>query len=106
MAGEPLTALIGAYEPGPAGLRALMPLAGMSLIEQQARRASTAGATHILLLVEEISPELVAVVARLRDDGLTVGMAEGIDVAADALAEQRVLLIADGCLPEPRVLDI
>jgi hypothetical protein len=104
MAGEPLTALIGAYEPGPAGLRALMPLAGMSLIEQQARRASTAGATHILLLVEEISPELVAVVARLRDDGLTVGMAEGIDVAADALAEQRVLLIADGCLPEPRVL--
>jgi hypothetical protein len=104
MAGEPLTALIGAYEPGPAGLRALMPLAGMTLVEQQARRASTAGATHILLLVEEISPELAAAIGRLRDDGLTIGMAEGIDVAADALAEQRVLLIADGCLPEPRVL--
>lgn len=104
MAGEPLTALIGAYEPGPAGLRALLPLAGMTLVEQQARRAASAGATHILLLVEEISPELVAVIGRLRDDGLTIGMAEGIDVAADALAEQRVLLIADGCLPEPRVL--
>ncbi|WP_404712791.1 hypothetical protein [Sphingomonas sp. MMS24-J13] len=104
MAGEPLTALIGAYEPGPAGLRALMPIAGMTLVEQQARRASTAGATHILLLVEEVSPDLVAAVGRLRSDGLTVGMAEGIDVAADALAEQQVLVIADGCLPEPRVL--
>jgi hypothetical protein len=104
MAGEPLTALIGAYEPGPAGLRALLPLAGMTLVEQQARRAASAGATHILLLVEEIPPELVAVIGRLRDDGLTIGMAEGIDVAADALTEQRVLLIADGCLPEPRVL--
>jgi hypothetical protein len=100
MAGEPLTALIGAYEPGPMGLRALMPLAGATLVEQQARRAAAAGATHILLLVEEVPPELAAAVQRLRQDGLAVGMAEGIDIAADALAEQTVLLVADACLAD------
>jgi hypothetical protein len=104
MAGEAFTALIGAYEPGPAGLRALMPLAGATLVEQQARRAALAGADHILLLVDEVSSDLAAAIARLRHDGLTVGMAQGIDVAADALADQEVLLIADACLPEPRIL--
>jgi hypothetical protein len=104
MAGEPLTALIGAYEPGLAGLRALMPLAGATLVEQQARRAVAAGATHVLLLVEEVPPDLVDAVQRLRHDGVTIGMAEGIDAAADALSDQNVLLIADACLPDPDLL--
>lgn len=104
MAGEPLTALIGAYEPGPEGLRALMPLAGATLIEHQARRAVAAGAQHVLLLIDAVTPNLAAAIARLRQDGVTVGMAEGIDVAADALADQRVLLIADACLSDPAIM--
>lgn len=104
MTGEAITALIGAYEPGPAGLRALIPLAGATLVEQQARRAFAAGAGHVLLLIEEVTPELAAAIGRLRLDGLEIGMVAGIDAAADALADQVVLLIADACLPETDVL--
>jgi hypothetical protein len=104
MDGEAPTALIGAYEPGPAGLRALVPLAGATLVEQQVRRAITAGAAQVLLLVDEQPAELIAAIQRLRHDGLAVGVVEGIDAAADALAGQKVLLIADACLPEPLVL--
>lgn len=104
MDGEVPTALIGAYEPGPAGLRALVPLAGATLVEQQVRRAVTAGAGHVLLLVDEQPAELIAAIQRLRHDGLAVGVVQGIDAAADALTGQKVLLIADACLPEPLVM--
>jgi len=55
MEGDGPTALIGAYEPGPGpgGLRALLPLAGMSVVEHQARRAIEAGAGRVLLLIDE-----------------------------------------------------
>ena len=104
MAGEELTALIGAYEPGPGGLRALLPLAGATLLEHQARRAAAAGAGHILLLIDEMPPGLAEALARLRQDGLQVGLAVGIDAAADALLDQNVLLIADACLPDTALL--
>lgn len=98
-----LTALIGAYEPGPGegGLRALVPLAGAPLIEHQVRRAIAAGAGQALLIVENVPPELADVVGRLRRDGVRVGTVEDIGAAADALqADVAVLLIADACLPE------
>ncbi len=102
MLGDGPTALIGAYEPGPGpgGLRALQPLAGMSVIEYQARRAAEAGAARILLLIDEAPVELSEAIARLRSDGIQTGMVQGIDQAADALAQDdKVLLIAEGCLP-------
>ncbi len=107
MEGRGATALIGAYEPGPGpgGLRALLPLAGMSLVEHQARRAVDAGAARILLLVDESPPELTATILRLRHDGITAGTARGIDQAADAIdADEDVLLIAEACLPEVALL--
>ena len=103
MEGEGPTALIGAYEPGPGpgGVRALAPLAGMSLIEHQARRAVEAGAARVLLLIDEAPGELLETVARLRHDGIPTGMARGIDQAADALgADEAVLLVAESCLPD------
>lgn len=107
MEGEGPTALIGAYEPGPGpgGLRALLPLAGMSVIEHQARRAVEAGAAKILLLIDEAPPELSEAIARLRQDGIQTGMAQGIDQAADAVGQdETVLLIAEACLPEVGLL--
>ena len=107
MEGEGPTALIGAYEPGPGpgGLRALLPLAGMSVVEHQARRAVEAGAARVLLLIDEGPGELLEAVARLRHDGIQTGMAHGIDQAADAVGEdETVLLIAEACLPEVGLL--
>src|SRR6187402_770885 len=107
MEGDGPTALIGAYEPGqgPGGLRALAPLAGMSVIEHQARRAVEAGAGRVLLLIDEAPPELSEAIARLRQDGIQTGMAHGIDQAADALGpDEAVLLIAEACLPDVGLL--
>lgn len=107
MEGEGPTALIGAYEPGPGpgGLRALLPLAGMSVIEHQARRAVEAGAARVLLLIDEGPGELLEAVARLRHDGIQTGIAHGIDQVADAIGQdETVLLIAEACLPEVGLL--
>ena len=101
------TALIGAYEPGPGpgGLRALLPLAGMSVVEHQARRAVEAGAGRVLLLIDEGPAELLEAIGRLRHDGIQTGMAQGIDQVADAIAQDEiVLLIAEACLPEVGLL--
>jgi len=101
------TALIGAYEPGPGpgGLRALLPLAGMSVVEHQARRAVEAGAARVLLLIDDAPVELSEAMARLRHDGIQTGMARGIDQTADALGQdETVLLIAEACLPEVGLL--
>jgi len=107
MEGEGPTALIGAYEPGPGpgGLRALLPLAGMCVLEHQVRRAMEAGAARVLLLIDEAPSELSEAIARLRHDGIQTGMAQGIDQAADALAaDEKVLLIAEACLPDVGLL--
>lgn len=95
-----LTALIAAYhesdEPG-GPLRAVLPLAGRSLIERQARLAAQAGAQRILVLVERVPTELAAAVDRLRGAGLTVGLARSAAEAAEELEDDEpLLLIADG----------
>ena len=95
-----LAALISAYhesaEPG-GTLRALLPLAGRTLIERQAKLAANAGAQRILVLVERVPPELLAAVDRLRADGLVVGLARNAaDAAEDVDPTDAVLLFADG----------
>lgn len=102
-------ALIGAYDAvaGPGGLRALLPLAGAPLVEHQARRAVAAGASRILLLVDEIPAELVAVVERLRQDGIGTAFCQGIDRVADALEpDGRLLILCDACLPDEHLLGL
>lgn len=95
-----LAALIAAYhesdEPGGA-LRAILPLAGRTLIERQVRLAAGAGATQILVLVERLPPELVAAIDRLRGDGIKVAIARNTAEAAEAVdPSERLLLVADG----------
>ena len=60
-------ALIGAYqEDDSGGLRALLPLAGRSLIEYQVRCAAAAGAAPIVVMVERVPQALQDTFERLR----------------------------------------
>ncbi len=71
-------ALIAAYqdaEDGVAGLRAMLPMAGRSLLEHQVRRAIEAGASHAVVLVERVPAELSAALDRLKRDGIAVRLA-------------------------------
>jgi hypothetical protein len=99
-----MTALIAAYheseEPG-RPLRAALPLAGRTLVERQARLAAAAGARKIALIAETMPSELLAAVDRLRGAGFTVTMARDGREAAEAIdADERLLLIADGCIAD------
>jgi hypothetical protein len=95
-----LTALISAYqesdEPG-GPLRAVLPLAGRTLVERQAKLAALAGARKILILVERVSPDLLAAVDRLRREGLTIMLARSAEEAAEQVdPADPLLLVADG----------
>lgn len=95
-----LVALISAYqesdEPGGA-LRAVLPLAGRTLIERQAKLAATVGARKVLVLVERVAPELLAAIDRLRREGLPVALARSAAEAAELVDPgDPLLLVADG----------
>ena len=94
-------ALIGAYqEDDSGGLRALLPLAGRTLIEYQARCAAAAGAAPIVVLCERVPPALHEALERLRLDGLgVVAVSDGEEAAARFEAGALVLLIGDGIAP-------
>jgi len=96
-----LAALIGAYhEAGEAGvLRAVLPLAGRTVIERQARLAAAAGATRIVLVAERMPIELVSAIDRLRRARLPVEVARSAEEAAETIdPDDRLLLIADGAV--------
>ena len=96
-----LAALIAAYhESGEAGaLRAVLPLAGRTLVERQARLAARAGATRIVVLVERLPAELGAALERLRRDRLPIHVARDVEEAAEAIEPaDRLLLIGDGAI--------
>ena len=68
-----LGALISAYhEDDEGGLRALVPLAGRTLVEYQARCASAIGAAPIVVMVERIPAALNEAFERLRGEGIIV----------------------------------
>jgi hypothetical protein len=101
-----LGALIAAYqEDDQDGLRALLPLAGQSLIEYQVRCAAAAGAAPILVLVERLPAGLNEAFERLRLDGLNVlAVSDGIEAASRFEAGALVLLLGDGIVPPPRLI--
>ena len=98
-------ALIAAYqeaEEGAAGLRAMLPMAGRSLLEHQVRRAIEAGASHAVVLVERVPAELSAALDRLKRDGIAVRLArDPMDAADHFHPEEAVLLVADGLVAAP-----
>jgi hypothetical protein len=94
-------ALIGAYQENDGGgLRALLPLAGRTLLEYQARCAAAAGAAPIVVLVERVPAALNEALDRLRGDGVAVvPVSDGNEAASRFEAGALVLLVGDGVAP-------
>lgn len=97
-----LGALIGAYQEDDAGgLRALLPLAGRTLIEYQARCLSAAGAAPIVVLVERVPVSLNDAFERLRGEGISVvAVSEGNEAASRFEAGSQLIMLADGIVPD------
>ena len=94
-------ALIGAYqEDDSGGLRALLPLAGRTLLEYQVRCASAAGAAPIVVIVERVPQALQDAFERLRLDGVGVFPVSDVSEAVTRFeAGSMILLIGDGVAP-------
>ena len=97
-----LGALIGAYqEDDGGGLRALLPLAGRTLVEYQARCAAANGAAPIVVIVDRMPSALNDAFDRLRHEGVAVTcVTDGNDAASRFEAGTRILSIADGIAPD------
>ncbi|NIJ08668.1 hypothetical protein FHS31_002289 [Sphingomonas vulcanisoli] len=99
-----LTALLAAAE----GVEtpALQPVAGVTLLEHQVRRLVAAGVERLVLLTGEWPVTLAAPLGRLRADHIAIDAVRTLADAADRLAASpRVLLVAEGCLPDRALLD-
>lgn len=96
-----LGALIGAYqEDDSGGLRALLPLAGRTLLEYQVRCASAAGAAPIVVVVERVPQALQDAFERLRLDGIGVFPVSDVQEAVSRFeAGSMILVIGDGVAP-------
>ena len=106
MALAALIAASGQVEDGGDGLRATLPLVGATLLEHQARLARRAGAAHIVVMVERMPAALTAALERLRRDGIAIEVARGAADAADRIhPDERLLVIADGCLAGQPLID-
>ena len=94
-------ALLGAYqEDDSGGLRALLPLAGRTLLEYQVRCASAAGAAPIIVMVERVPQALQDVFERLRLDGtVVIPVSDVQDAVSRFEAGSMILMIGDGVAP-------
>ena len=102
-----LGALVGAYSEDDSGqLRALLPLAGQTLIEYQLRSLHRIGAAPLLVLVERVPSALDDAFERLRGEGIQVTpVGDGSEAASRLEAGDELLLLADGILPDIADLD-
>jgi hypothetical protein len=101
-----LGALIGAYQENDhGGLRALLPLAGRTLLEYQARCASAVGAAPIIVVVERVPQALQDAFERLRLDGIGVFPVSDVHEAVSRFeAGSRILLLGDGIAPSAELI--
>lgn len=101
-----LGALIAAYSEDDSGsLRALLPMAGRTLLEFQVRCAAAAGAAPVVVLVDRIPIALNDVLARLQADGIpVVTVSDGTEAASRFEAGALILLVADGLAPPAELL--
>src|SRR5260221_6433062 len=94
-------ALIGGYQEDDSGaLRALLPLAGRTLVEYQVRCAAAAGAAPIVVIVERVPQALQDAFERLRLDSIGVFPVSDINEAISRFeAGSSILLVGDGIAP-------
>lgn len=105
----PLAALIAAQDQTDVGdgLRATLPLAGRTLIEYQAALALSAGAGHIVVLVERVPAALAQAIDRLRRQDVRVEIARSVADAADRFhPDERIMLVADGAIAAQGAIDV
>ncbi|MFO1240411.1 MAG: hypothetical protein U1E64_08675 [Sphingomonadaceae bacterium] len=89
-----------------AGVRALMPIAGQTLIEYQVRIARACGAAHIVVLVDRVPAPLEAAFERLRLDGITFEVVRNASQAADCIhPEEELLVMAAGIVAARGIVD-
>ena len=83
------------------GLRALLPVAGRPLVELQLRAVGAAGASPIVVMVDQPPNGLTSLLDRLRGEGLNIVTAQdAADVAARFEADALVIQVADGIVPD------
>ena len=94
--------MIGAYQEDDAGgLRALLPLAGRTLIEYQARCLAASGAAPLVVLVERVPVALNDAFERLRAEGISVvPVSDGNEAASRFEAGSQLILLGDGVAPD------
>src|SRR5437763_12883733 len=94
-------ALIGAYqEDDSGGLRALLPLAGGTLLEYQVRCVAAANAAPIIVVVERVPQALQDAFQRLRLDGLGVFTVSDVNEAVSRFEPgSMILMVGDGIAP-------
>ncbi|WP_343346996.1 hypothetical protein WJT74_03660 [Sphingomicrobium sp. XHP0239] len=98
-------ALVGANGESSEGRHALVSLGGQTLLDIQVRMLVAAGAAPIVVYSEGPHNAIAAQVERLRGEGLPVFLAEeSADAATRFAAEDRLVLLGDGVLPDPRHL--
>lgn len=75
----------------------MLPFAGQTLLEYQVRLARACGGGHIVVLVEQLPANMIAIFDRLRADGIDVDVAREPRDAADRIhPDEQVLLFAPG----------
>jgi len=101
-----LGALIGAYQEDDSGrLRALLPLAGKTLVEYQVRCVAAASAAPIVVVVERVPAALQDAFERLRLDGIGVIPVSDVNEAVSRFeAGSNILLLGDGIAPSPTLI--
>ena len=98
LAPRALIALVGASETLPDGsLRALVTVAGETLIERQAARLADVGVAHIAVAVGAVPGELLAACDRIRRRGMKVTpVRTASDLVPLVEGDDRIILVADG----------
>src|SRR3546814_3651021 len=86
----------------PAGL---LPLAGWTVVERQARLAARAGAEHLVICADRASPELNSALARLRGEGINPEIARNVAEAGGLIQPDCVVVVfAEGLVCDDRLL--
>lgn len=84
---------------------ALLPIAGQTMLEYQARSLRAAGAGHIVLLADRMPAAMVAALDRLKSDGIDLNVVRSASDAADSVhPDEQLLVIANGIVAPLAVL--
>lgn len=82
---------------GGSRLKALLPFAGQTLLEYQARQLAAAGAVECAVLVDTVSPELAAAVDRLQRDSIRVSLVRDLPALGRIVgADDGILVLGEG----------